>query len=79
MPNNMRIAGKKYEVGGARDKKNSYGDGGMDGSPQSYNMNRMAAGGGLMGFLEGGSVIDGLMEKAAYGNMEDVKSAGKKK
>jgi len=79
MPNNMRIAGRKYTVGGARDKKNSYGDGGMDGSPQSYNMNKMAAGGGLKGFMAGGSVIDGLMDKAAYGNAEDVKSVSKMK
>ena len=51
----------------------------MDGSPQDYNMNRMAAGGGLKGFMEGGSVIDGLMDKAAYGNMEDLTLVAKKK
>jgi len=64
MPNNMTRAGISYGSGGSAPKKTKkYADGGMfdTGTPQQDNMNMMAAGGGLMGFKPGGSVLDNLM------------------
>ena len=69
MPNNMRIAGKKYGSGGSKKKMQ---DGGMfnTGTPQEDNMmmrnggnpgkERMQAyakNGGLMGYMAGGDVM----------------------
>lgn len=55
---------KKYNMGGK-----TYGAGDGDITPQKANMESMAKGGGLMGFMSGGSVLDPLMNKASYGNM----------
>ena len=69
MPNNMRIAGRKYGSGGSKKKMQ---DGGMfnTGTPQEDNMmmrnggnpgkERMQAyakNGGLMGYMAGGDVM----------------------
>ena len=81
MPNNMKKAGIKYGNGGSKvmKKKNmggggfSYGDGDMQEDPRQANMRAMAAGGGLKGFMAGGSVVDGMIEKKAYGgNAGDI-------
>ena len=55
MPNNMKNAGMSYKVGGARKKKDSYGDGGMDYSYQ----NMFAKMGGAMGTTDVMDVIQG--------------------
>jgi len=55
MPKNMEDAGISYKVGGARKKKNSYGDGGMDYSYQ----NMFAKMGGAMGTKDVMDVIQG--------------------
>jgi len=55
---------KKYNMGGT-----TYGAGDGDTTPQKASMVAMAKGGGLMGFMSGGSVLDPLMNKASYGNM----------
>jgi hypothetical protein len=64
----MAKAKEKYNVGGA-----TYGAGDGDMSPQKVAMTSMAAGGGLKGFMAGGSVLDPLMNKASYGNMGRAK------
>tara|TARA_R100000544_G_scaffold33321_1_gene19796 strand:+ start:25 stop:246 length:222 start_codon:yes stop_codon:yes gene_type:complete len=70
MPNNMRIAGKKYGNGGSKKKMQ---DGGMfdtgtpsednmmmrnGGNPGRERMEAYANGGGLMGYTKGGDVMD---------------------
>lgn len=65
---------RKYNIGGDRDPKMSMGDGGMDMTAREMNMEKMAKGGGLKGFMNGGGVMDGMMgqskvKKAGYGNM----------
>ena len=63
--NRISIKPKKY--GGV-----TYGAGNGDTTPQKAGMTTMAKGGGLKGFMKGGSVLDPLMGKA-YGG-----KAGKK-
>ena len=63
--NRISIKPKKY--GGV-----TYGAGDGDTTPQKAGMTTMAKGGGLKGFMKGGSVLDPLMGKA-YGG-----KAGKK-
>jgi hypothetical protein len=63
MPNNMIT---KYGSGGKAPKKMnmggmSYGAGDGDVTPRDANMNMMAKNGGLVGFPNGGSVLDGMM------------------
>ena len=41
----------------------TYGAGDGDNTPQKENMTSMAKGGGLMGFTNGGGVMDGMMTK----------------
>ena len=70
MPNNMRKAGMSYAVGGARDKKNSKGDGGMSYSYQ----NMFAEMGGAAGTSD---VMDVVMGK--YGKSMKPKKKSKKR
>ena len=51
----------KYNRGG------TYGAGDGDMSPQRANMNMMAKGGGLKGFMNGGGVMDNMMEMKGMG------------
>tara|TARA_Y100000385_G_C13095004_1_gene640765 strand:+ start:1557 stop:1754 length:198 start_codon:yes stop_codon:yes gene_type:complete len=55
---------KKYGMGGK-----TYGAGDGDVTPQKAAMTSMAKGGGLKGFMAGGSVLDPIMNEASYGNM----------
>jgi|TARA_B110000908_G_C10209631_1_gene429513 hypothetical protein len=65
----MGKATKKYTMGGGF----TYGDGDMATDPRQDNMKAMAAGGGLKGFTNGGGVMDGMIEKKAYGgNAGDI-------
>ena len=62
-------------------KANSYGNGGGftsgagdgDMTPAKAGMRAMAASGGLMGFLEGGSVIDPIMGQMKRGGQKKSK------
>lgn len=45
----------------------TYGAGDGDMTPAKANMESMAKGGGLMGFRNGGGVMDGMMDKKEYG------------
>jgi hypothetical protein len=53
---NVKKYGKGYNMGGS-----TMGAGDGDMTPQKAGMRAMAAGGGLMGFLKGGSVLDPMM------------------
>tara|TARA_R110001592_G_scaffold51221_3_gene157849 strand:- start:1624 stop:1809 length:186 start_codon:yes stop_codon:yes gene_type:complete len=53
---------KKYGNGGF-----TYGAGDGDMTPQKAGMRAMAAGGGLMGFVNGGSVLDSMMNPMKNG------------
>jgi hypothetical protein len=57
--------------------QNSFGAGNGYITPQRANMNQMAKGGGLMGFMTGGSVIDGLtnQQKASAVETRDSKES----
>tara|TARA_B110000444_G_C18796533_1_gene575206 strand:+ start:1191 stop:1406 length:216 start_codon:yes stop_codon:yes gene_type:complete len=68
------MANRKYQAGGAAGPKPNpkpsynmggftYGAGDGDNTPQKENMTSMAKGGGLMGFTNGGGVMDGMMTK----------------
>jgi hypothetical protein len=72
MPNNMI---KPYTVGGARDKKNSRGDGGMEYSYQ----NMFAKMGGAMGTTDVMDVIQGAsaMQMRRGGSMKKKKGTKK--
>tara|TARA_R100000541_G_scaffold44563_1_gene51658 strand:- start:83 stop:310 length:228 start_codon:yes stop_codon:yes gene_type:complete len=74
MPNNMI---KPYNVGGARKKKNSMGDGGMDYSYQ----NMFAEMGGAMGTTDVMDVIQGRsnMQMKRGGSMKMKKKKKSKK
>tara|TARA_R110002012_G_scaffold109803_2_gene253977 strand:- start:21354 stop:21623 length:270 start_codon:yes stop_codon:yes gene_type:complete len=76
MPNNMRRAGMSYNVGGARDKKDSKGDGGMEYSYQ----NMFAKMGGAMGTTDVMDVIQGAsaMQMRRGGSMKKKKKGTKK-
>ena len=73
MPNNMRRAGMSYKAGGSKKQAGgdtgftpTYGAGDGDITPQKAGMTSMAAGGGLKGFVNGGSVLDnvqGMMKR----------------
>jgi hypothetical protein len=58
----------------------TYGAGDGDITPQKANMESMAKGGGLMGFTNGGGVMDGMMDKKmAYGgNAGDLSRSARK-
>jgi len=64
-----------YTQGGPTSKKMNYGGGFTDGAgdgditPKDAMM-QMAKGGGLMGFMEGGSVLDPMM-KMTYGGTKN--------
>ena len=75
MPNNMKNAGIKYKMG-----KETFGAGDGDMTPQKANMESMAKGGGLMGFMSGGGVMDGMMEKKMKygGNKGDERMSAKR-
>tara|TARA_R110002012_G_scaffold88233_1_gene217486 strand:- start:14348 stop:14653 length:306 start_codon:yes stop_codon:yes gene_type:complete len=53
----------KYEGGGGF----TYGAGDGDITPQKANMESMAKGGGLMGYMNGGGVMDNMMDKMGKG------------
>jgi hypothetical protein len=53
---NVKKYGKGYNMGGS-----TMGAGDGDMTPQKAGMRAMAKGGGLMGFMEGGSVLDPMM------------------
>ena len=53
---NVKKYGKGYNMGGS-----TMGAGDGDMTPQKAGMRAMAEGGGLMGFLKGGSVLDPMM------------------
>lgn len=59
------MANKKmtYNMGGM-----TYGAGDGDITPRDANMNMIAKNGGLMGFQDGGSVLDGMMNMGAGGS-----------
>tara|TARA_Y100000361_G_C11037650_1_gene278161 strand:+ start:45 stop:263 length:219 start_codon:yes stop_codon:yes gene_type:complete len=48
-------------------KFDSYGDGDMNETPRQAAMESMAKGGGLKGFMDGGSVLDPIMGKMKRG------------
>jgi len=52
-------------------KFDSYGDGDMNETPRQAAMETMAKGGGLKGFMKGGSVLDPIMGKKYGGNKGD--------
>lgn len=52
----------KYNMGGF-----TYGAGDGDMTPQKANMESMAKGGGLMGYMNGGGVMDNMMDKMGKG------------
>jgi len=54
MPNNMKKAGMNYEYGGGF--TNGAGDG--DVTPTRARMDQMSKGGGLMGYMNGGDVLN---------------------
>jgi len=51
----------KYQNGGTI--SNSYGAGVREETPRDMAMNTMATAGGLMGYMNGGSVLDPIMQK----------------
>jgi hypothetical protein len=53
---NVKKYGKGYNMGGS-----TMGAGDGDMTPQKAGMRSMAKGGGLMGFMNGGSVLDPMM------------------
>jgi hypothetical protein len=57
--------------------QNSFGAGDGDITPQKANMNQMAKSGGLMGFMDGGGVIDGLtnQQKASVVETRDSRES----
>ena len=65
---------KKYNMGGF-----TYGAGDGDMTPQKANMESMAKGGGLMGFTNGGGVMDNMMNKKGAGGGTGKGNARKNK
>lgn len=65
---------KKYNMGGF-----TYGAGDGDMTPQKANMESMAKGGGLMGYMNGGGVMDNMMDKKTYGGGSSKGNARKGK
>jgi hypothetical protein len=58
----------------------TYGAGDGDMTPQKANMESMAKGGGLKGFMAGGGVMDGMMDKKMKygGNRGDERMSAKR-
>mgnify|MGYP001171756594 CR=1 FL=1 len=84
MPNNMKKAGMSYKKGGSKKMQAgggfTYGAGDGDITPQKANMESMAKGGGLKGFMKGGGVMDGMMDKKMKygGNKGDMRMSAKR-
>tara|TARA_R110000787_G_scaffold1636_1_gene7056 strand:- start:1129 stop:1365 length:237 start_codon:yes stop_codon:yes gene_type:complete len=70
----MKKKMKGYNMGGF-----TMGAGDGDITPRDANMNMMAKGGGLMGFMNGGGVMDGMMKGDVYGNGGGTKRGGVRK
>jgi len=64
---------RKYGKGGSKQMEgynmggSTYGAGDGDMTPQKAGMREMAKGGGLMGFMNGGSVLDSMMNPMKNG------------
>jgi len=56
----------------------TYGAGDGDTTPQKAGMETMAKGGGLKGFMKGGSVLDPVMGKKYGGNKGDLRRSAKR-
>ena len=66
----------KYQAGGfvpSSTGNDTFGAGDGNISPRDAGMDSMAKGGGLMGFMNGGSVLDAQMGKAQTGKEYNIK------